>query len=262
MSTEKIIKALIVDDEERSRRAIASIINNYATNTEIVGEAESVNTAIKLIGDKNPNVILLDINMPYKNGFDLLKELPDRKYHVIFITAYEGYALRAIKFHAFNYILKPVNIDELVNTLDDLEKIVGKENEYDHLQKLIEDLNNPKSDKHKLAIPAKEGREYVEIGEIVRFKADGSATWIYLTDGRKVLSSKNLGEYQKILPQEDEGTLHFFMRIHHGDIINFSQINKLHSKESKFEMKDGTLLNIAQRRRSDVMKLLKNRKLI
>ncbi len=259
MSKEKKIKALIIDDEVKSRNTISAIIRKYTDNTEIVGQAESVKTAIKLINSLEPNLLLLDINMPFETGFDLLKQLPKRKYHVIFITAYEGFALRAIKFHAFNYILKPVNIDELVKSLSDLENIIETENDYEKLKILIEDLNEPKIEKHKIAIPAKEGREYVQISEIVRLKADGSATWIHLLDGRKIISSKNLGEFEKMLPKEDEATEHFFMRVHHGDLINFSQIHKLNKQENYFELKDGTIVNIAQRKRSATMKSLKKR---
>jgi len=262
MSEEKKIKALIIDDEAKSRNTISAIINKYSNNTEIVGEADSVKNAIKMINKLEPNLLLLDINTPFESGFDLLKQLPKRKYHVIFITAYEGFALRAIKFHAFNYILKPVNIDELVASLKDLEDIIDTETDYENLKELIEDLNEPKVEKHKIAIPAKEGREYIQISDIIRLKADGSATWIYLLDGRKIMSSKNLGEYEKLLPKEEEATEHFFLRVHHGDVINFSQIYKLNKQENFFELKDGTIINIAQRKRSMTMKALKKRNLI
>ena len=259
---EKEIKAIIIDDEAKSRNTIKAIINKYADNTEIIAEAESAKVAIKLIEKLQPNLLLLDINMPYESGFDLLKQLPKRKYHVIFITAYEGFALRAIKFHAFNYILKPVNIDELLNSLNELEKIIHIQNDYDQLKELIADLNEPKVEKHKIAIPAKEGREYIQISDIVRLEADGSATWLFLSDGRKIISSKNLGEYEKLLPSEEEATEHFFLRIHHGDIINFSYIHKLNKQDNCFELNDGTIKNIAQRKRSTTMKILKKRNLI
>jgi len=259
---EKKIKAIIIDDEAKSRNTIKAIINKYADNTEIIAEAESAKVAIKLIEKLQPNLLLLDINMPFESGFDLLKQLPKRKYHVIFITAYEGFALRAIKFHAFNYILKPVNIDELLNSLNELEKIIDTQNDYDQLKELITDLNEPKVEKHKIAIPAKEGREYIQISDIVRLEADGSATWLFLNDGRKIISSKNLGEYEKLLPSEEGATEHFFLRIHHGDIINFSYIHKLNKQNNCFELNDGTIKKIAQRKRSTTMKILKRRNLI
>jgi two-component system LytT family response regulator len=260
-TTDKKIKALIIDDEAKSRNTIAAIIRKYSTNTDIVGEADSVKNALKAIDLYNPNLLLLDVNMPFETGFDLLKQLPKRKYRVIFITAYEGFALRAIKFHAFNYILKPVNIDELINTLNDLEEIIDSEQDYSNLKELISDLNEPKVENHKIAIPAKEGREYVQISDIVRLMADGSATWIYINDGRKVISSKNLGEYEKLLPKEEESSDHFFMRVHHKDIINFNYIAKLNKLENFFELKDGSTVNIAQRKRSLIMKILKKRRL-
>jgi len=262
MEKKKKIKAIIIDDELKSRKTIAAIIKKYSDNTEIIGEADSVKNALKIIDLAKPNLLLLDINMPYETGFDLLKQLPKRKYHVIFITAYESFALRAIKFHAFNYILKPVNIDELVDTLSELEKIIDTENDYNQLKELISDLNEPKVEKHKIAIPAKEGREYIQISDIVRLQADGSATWIFLNDGRKVLSSKNLGEYEKLLPTEQEATEHFFIRVHHKDIINFNQIHKLNKVENFFLLKDGSQINIAQRKRSTTMKILKKRNLV
>jgi len=262
MEAIKPIRAVIIDDEEKSRNTISAIISKYTKNTQIVGEAGSVKTAIKLINQVEPNLLLLDINMPFETGFDLLKQLPKRKYNVIFITAYEGFALRAIKFHAFNYILKPVNIDELVETLDELEHIIDSKNDHERLKVLIEDLNEPKLEKHKIAIPAKEGREYIQIDSVVRMKADGSTTKIFLDDGRMIVSSKNLGEYEKLLPNEEETSEHFFMRVHHGDIINFNYIKKLIKAENLFLLKDGTEIVIAQRKKSQTLKILKKKKLL
>lgn len=262
MEATKPIRAVIIDDEQKSRNTLSAIISKYTENTNIVGEADSVKNAIKLINQVEPNLLLLDINMPFETGFDLLKQIPKRKYHVIFITAYEGFALRAIKFHAFNYILKPVNIDELINTLNDLENIIDSQNDHERLKALIDDLNEPKIENHKIAIPSKEGREYIQMNTVVRMKADGSSTKIFLSDGRMIVSSKNLGEYEKLLPSEEETSEHFFMRVHHGDIVNFSYIDKLNKVDNLFVLKDGTEIVIAQRKKSQTMKILKKKNLL
>ena len=171
------LKALIVDDEQDAVNFIHSLINEFCPMLNVVGTAFSSKEAISAINQTHPDIVFLDVEMPNGSGFDLLAHFPEKKFDVIFITAFDHYALKAIKFSAVDYLLKPININEFIQAV---EKILNKRSSL-HYQNLnfLALLENVKSSQPiKLAIPTSEGMEYISTPEIIRIEADRSYCWL------------------------------------------------------------------------------------
>jgi len=210
---------------------------------------------------QNPNLLLLDIEMPHGSGFDLLKRLNRSDFEVIFITGFDQYALQAIKFHALDFLLKPLDALQLVEAVIEAEKRIKGKRDQKRLEQLLANLNNPDPTTHHLAIPTTDGREFIPINQIVYCEADGGYTSFCLDQGRQLLSSKNLGEYEKILPKANTSYQHCFFRVHHSFLINLSYIKKYNSKENYIQMKDESNISIAHRRKSNFLQILKEMRL-
>ncbi len=237
------VKALIVDDEKDAVGFISSIIREYCPRLEVVGTASSASEGSKIIIEKNPDLVFLDVEMPHGSGFDLLATFPDKSFDVIFITAFNHYAIRAIKFSAVDYILKPININEFIEAVN---KVIHKRSTLhgrpQNYQALFENLNS--SSPSKLAIPTADGMEYLNTKEIIRIEADRSYCWFYLTDKRKILVSKNLKEYQELLDQRN------FFRPHNSHLINLDFVKKFIRHEGgSVEMTDGSFIPVSRLRR-------------
>ena len=245
---ERKIRAIIIDDESKSRDNLNWILKEYCPNVEVLAEADSARNALSLIESLSPNLLFLDVEMPHGTGFDLLKWLPEINFEVIFVTGFDHYALQAIKYHALDYLLKPIDIDELVEAVKKTEVQISKKIDTERLEKLLQNLQDRNTEERQIAIPMRDGREFFPIDQIVSCEADGSCTWIQLEAGRKVLSSKNLGEYEKILPKPEAQFKNRFFRVHYSYIVNLSSILKFNRREKYVELKDGRKISIAQRR--------------
>lgn len=251
------IDALIVDDEAKSRNILKKLLMNYCPQINVVGLADSVNAAYKLFLEHQPGLIFLDVEMPHGSGFDLLRRLPNLNVEVIFVTGFDHYALKAIKFHALDYLLKPVDIDELIQAVRKAEKTIREQEDAERLKQLIANLANPDTGTQQIAVPTSDGRQFIPVEQIIYCEADGGCTWIFLKDRKKMFSSRNLGEYEKLLPTATDSQKHRFYRIHYGQLVNLFYIEKYNSRESFVEMKNGAKINIAQRRKAKFLELIK-----
>lgn len=236
-----MIRILIVDDELNSRELLRSMVEKYCSDAVVIGDVGDIEKAESLINLHRPNLILLDIEMPHGSGFKLLDRFPNPGFEVVFVTGFDQYALKAIKAEALDYLLKPVDIDELEEAIEKvrqrlLEKAVFQKNE-----------EESKSIRH-ISLPTNLGREYVKIKDVIYFEADGSCTRIQLAD-RQMYSSKNLGEYEKIV-SESGSEKHLFYRIHHGYLVNFQFIHRFNRQENHVELTTKKQLPLAQRRKS------------
>ena len=215
----QLIKTIIVDDSDKSRNVLTKLLNQEFPNVDIVGEADNITSAYNYIIEEMPDLVFLDIEMPNGNGFDLLKKFEQVPFQVIFVTAYDHYAIKAIKCSALDYILKPVDIAELRKSV---KKIIIN-NDHASLQSQInllrEEVNNPKSI-NKVAINTKDGIEFLPASDIIQLKADGSYTEIYLTDSKKFVASKSLKEFEFLIEKNN------FFRSHRSHIINLDHLIK------------------------------------
>ena len=252
-----LIRALIIDDEPRGRNILRTLLGKYCPEVNIIGDADSADAAYAMILKHKPNLLFLDVEMPHGSGFDLLKRLPNTDFEVIFVTGFDHYALQAIKFHALDYLLKPVDIDELMQAVQKVKVALAESLNTHRLTQLLDNLNNPDQAAHKIAIPNAEGREFISVENIIRCASDGNCTWFFLKTGRKILSTKNLGEYEKLLPDAHSNGVHRFFRVHHGHLINLNYIQFVNRRENFVQMKDDAKIGIAHRRKSSFLDLLK-----
>lgn len=246
-----MIKTLIVDDEERSRNSLHKMLENYCPDISVVGKTGSAEQAKLMVRQLKPDILFLDIQMPGENGIELMRSLGPGSPAVIFITAYSSYAMEAIKLSAFDYILKPVDVDELVQTVEKfkLRQLSNKSMDEDSL--VSEKSTNKKQ---VLTIPTQEGLEFIDLDELVRCSALKNYTLFYLRSGKKIISSKNMGEYENALQQHD------LFRVHHSHIVNIREIRKyIKGRGGCVLMSDGEAIEVAQRRKTEFFSFLEER---
>ncbi|MCU0473141.1 MAG: LytTR family DNA-binding domain-containing protein [Bacteroidales bacterium] len=240
----KKLKTVIIDDEANAVDFISSIIGEYCPDLEVAGKANDVADGVQKIQDIKPGLIFLDVEMPNGTGFDLLTQFPEKDFDVIFITAFNHYAIKAIKFSAVDYILKPININEFIEAVN---KVVQKRanppiNAGENFRILMENLKT--ATPSRLAIPTSDGMEYLNPKDIIRIEADRSYSWFYLTGNRKILVSKHLKEFQDLLGDRN------FFRSHNSFLINLKFVHKYIRKEGGYIlMQDGAQIPVSRNRK-------------
>jgi two-component system LytT family response regulator len=212
------IKALVVDDEENSRKALLNMLQYYWKDIDVIGQAENITGAYEMINEYNPDVVFLDIQMPGGNGFELLKKFKPIPFKVIFVTAYDHFALRAIKLSAVDYLLKPVSPKELIRSVGKLEKQMDVEDMFDKQIETLED--NMQSDRQvkKIILNTSTTMHVIKINEVIRCEADENYTRVITEDGKAVLVAKTLKDFDEMLSPFG------FCRIHQSHLINLSHV--------------------------------------
>jgi len=238
------MKAVIIDDEKQSRELLRTLIDSYCPELSICGVAGSVEEGFNLINTCNPAIVFLDIEMQSSTGFDLLQKLDSINFDVVFTTAYEHYALKAIEFSALAYILKPIDISDLRAVI---HKTIQKENKYGRNRRIDQLLSNLYKERpSKITIATLEDVLFVEISDIIRCEAKGAYTELYLKDATKITASKNLKEFESLLSD------HGFFRVHNSHLVNLESVKRyIRSDSGYIEMKDGKQIPIANHRKQD-----------
>lgn len=242
-----MLDVIIIDDEANAIELISSILLDKYPDVNIVGKAQSPFEAIKLINQLKPDLVFLDIEMPEANGFELLEALPERKFETIFITAYDKYALKAFRYSAMDYLLKPIDVDDFSDAVAKaIRKIMHGEPRLDNYKILFDNLKAEQP--FKVALPSNKGVEYVEIKEIVRIVADGRYSSIHLEDGRSITVTKLLNELINIVDNK------FFFRTHKSHFINLNFVRMFVKSEGNYiEMKDGSHVSISRNRKDEFL---------
>ncbi len=247
-----MIKALIIDDEPKAVKNTAALLKLFS-NVEVVGSANSAETARQVMLSTQPNLIFLDINMPEENGFDFLESLPNRNFQVIFITAHHGYALKALRANALDYLQKPIDIDDLSNAIQKVEKVIGTQRtsednlQLNHLAEAFYKLNK-KEELDKMAVPYQGGFKILEFKDIMYFQGEGNYSTIYLQNFEKLTITRQLGYVEDILPKS------IFFRIHKSSIVNLNYITGYNNSNGSIAiLKDGNSLSISRRRLDDFL---------
>lgn len=236
-------KAIIVDDEEDSREIIALLLNDYFPNIHVVDKIDSVRSAVRQIPGQQPDIIFLDIELGDGTGFDLLQCLPGFNGLVIFITAYDNYAIKAIKASAMDYLLKPLNREEFRNAITKAMARLAH-NQGPAVQ--------PAQGVRKIGIPSLTGYNFVEADSIIRCEADGNYSAVYFTKAPRVLVSKPLTYFETDLKK------YGFMRVHHKHLVNLNQvINYVKGKNGGYiTMSDGAQLEVSARKKPLLLKVI------
>jgi len=246
-----MLKALIVDDESVGAHILKTQLYKYCPGVTVMGVAYSADEAEEKIARLSPNLVFLDVEMPKADGFDLLGRLKNINFEVIFTTAHNEYAIKAIRHNALDYLLKPIGPDELVAAVKKCEKrIVKGYSDNINVKNLV--LAIALSQKaRRLAIPTPNEILYAEIGNIIRFEADSNYTRIYFTDGKFIISSKTLKEYDEALKGQN------FFRIHKTHLVNLGHIKKFVKADGGYVLlSDGTSLEVARRKKDELLGLL------
>jgi two-component system LytT family response regulator len=247
------MKTLLIDDEQPSREALRHYLSKYCPEVTVVGEAESVESGLEAIRLHQPELIFLDIEMPFGNGFDLLEQLPaDQEPEVVFVTAYEQYALRALRLSAAHYLLKPVDIDDLIDAVAKVKSRLGLREQGQVNKALLANLKSGAAEVPKrLALPLIDGLEIITPEEIRYLEAADNFTSFVLKDGRKLLICRKLKFYDALLTPAG------FCRIHRSTVVNLSQVRRYHrGKGGAVTLEDGTELVVAAARKQALLEAL------
>jgi two-component system LytT family response regulator len=213
-----MIRALIVDDEKPSRELMCNYLKEFCDDVEIAGTASSVRTAFRAIQKYSPDVVFLDIEMPDGKGFDLLAMFENIEFKVVFTTAYSEYAIKAFRVNAADYLLKPVKIDELKAAVERVRNGNSLKIDSDKVGALLQSLSDNTNSQPVIVISNIKGFEVLKINDIIMCKADGYCTNFFLEGKRKLVSSKNLKQYENLL------TSHNFLRVHNSYLININHV--------------------------------------
>lgn len=238
-----MIKSVIIEDEIRSRKILENSLKNYCENVEVSGFAETVASGIETIRNIKPDLVFLDIDLPDGSGFEILDQLEKPWPDIIFVTAYNEFAVNAFRISAIDYLLKPVDPEQLQAAV---EKASNNSDSEDQQFKKIETFkeNNVSGRLNKMVLPTFNGLQFVRTDQIVRLKADGNYTTFYLVDGNKFLVSKPIREYEALL--ENLG----FYRVHQSSIVNLNLIEKyIRGEGGIIVMEDGSEVEVARRRK-------------
>jgi two-component system LytT family response regulator len=243
--------ALIIDDEKNGRENLAGLIRQYCPQLRIVAEAASVEEAIQKIEEFRPRLIFLDIEMPGGNGFKLLEHFKTFPFEVIFVTAYDNYAIKAIRFSASDYILKPINLNELITAVEKVCQRITRQNENEQLRQLYLNTRHPINP--KIGLPTGERIEFVEVNSIIRCQGESNYTHIYFTDRKPVLSAKSLIEFEELLGE------YGFIRVHKAHLVNLNHVTSLSKNDGGILiLSNGDSVMISRRRKDFVNESLKN----
>lgn len=245
-----MMKAIIVDDELNNRENLRQLLKIHCPEVTIVAACTSAAEAREEIICLDPDLVFLDIEMPGGNGFSLLESLPDPDFEVIFVTAYGHYGIKAIKFSALDYLLKPIDITELTEAVKKAEEKIALRQENRRMKHLLQNSKLPDENK-TIALSLADKIEFIEIDTIIRCEAENNYTTFYLTDGQKLVVSKTLKEFDELL------TPCHFLRVHQSHLINLRQVKSFIKSDGGYiRMKDGSSVSISRQRRETVLNIL------
>jgi two-component system, LytTR family, response regulator len=244
------MKAIIIDDEQKGRNLLNEVVKRYCPDLEIGGLAQNAAEGIALIRSYQPDFVFLDIQMPEVNGFQMLELLNEISFDIVFVTAYNDYAVKAYKYAAFDYLLKPVDPEELQDTVRRLREKQKNLNLQGRLDLLMKTLEKPHQLPSKITIHSTDGITILNISEIVYLEADGPYSIFYLEKGHKIVSSHNLKEYEEILEP------HRFFRTHHSYLVNLNHIRKYVRSDAYVLLSNGQHVDVSKRRKDEFLQVL------
>jgi len=247
-----MIRAVIIDDEKNNIDNLAGLLKKQALNVEVTGIAKNGDDGIEVILGTRPDLLFLDIQMSGKNGFDVLRALPHHQFEVIFVTAYDQYGIQAVKFAAIDYLLKPINPEELKISIAKVESKLNEKKGNLQLENLLELIKHKDSKKeHKLALATTKEIRFVNTGDIVRCESSNAYTKFYLVDGKSIMVSKPIFEYEELLNDYD------FIRCHQSHLVNKKYIKSLIKEDGgRLLLEDNTQIPVSRSKKENVLKAL------
>ncbi len=245
-----MIKAVIVEDEKIAQEVLSDYIKRYCPSIQLMGVASDIHEAVPMIHDLKPDIVFLDVEMPYGNGFDVLDACSDVAFETIFITAYAEYAIKAINKAAAYYLLKPLSIEELILAVEKVKSNIDSKHQLNRNRILLENLAEKKSELHQLVLPTLEGFDVIKAENVVRLQGNGNFTDIFLHGKQKKMVCRFLKYFEELLPDH-------FIRIHKSHIVNSKYIVSYHKGSGGYvTLEDGSEIEVSVTYKDELLKLL------
>lgn len=251
MNTLQKIRSVIVEDEQAACEALKKYLEKYCPQIELAGEAHNCKEAIPLLHELEPQLVFLDVEMPFGNAFDVLEGCKDLYFETIFVTAFSEYSLRALNQSAAYYLLKPVSIEELILAVSKVQQHIINKEVFNRNKILVENFHEPRPGNQKVILPTLEGFEVVRMEEIIRLQGNGNFTDIYLAGKKKKMVCRFLKYFAELLPYP-------FVRVHKSHIINLNRVKSYHKAYGGYVvLDDETEIEISSSYKEDFLKLFK-----
>lgn len=252
-----MITAVLVDDDSNLREGMKALLNRYAPEIQILGEAENVTNAVSVIDQLNPQVVFLDIQLADGTGFDILEKLTEKNgkiaSQVVFITAHEEYAIKAFRFSALDFLLKPVDPEELQKVIEKIKNTVKKNDTFSHIDLLLENIRKKVDNFKRIALSTSDGIHLFDVSDIIRCESTDNYTTFYIRNSKPILISKTLKEYEELLTEQG------FERIHQSHLINLAYLKSYIKKDGGYViMADNSNLPVSQRKKDRLQELIRN----
>jgi len=246
-----MIQAVIIDDEKKCVSLLKHLVDNYCPEIQVVAVAHSALEGIAIIKTWKPGLVFLDIEMPDKTGFELLNSLQDIDFQVIFTTAYDHYAIKAIRFSALDYLLKPIDLNDLKEALLRLDKKQSTANRLNNIDMLVQNIRSLQPNFSKITLSTQEGLVILQVNEIVYCQASGAYTLFFLKNKEKVTASRILKEYEDLLKE------HNFFRVHNSWLVNMNEIRKYVKGDGGYVvMSNGDEVQVSKRKKDEFLEIL------
>jgi len=244
-----MLQAVLIDDDESNLNSLSEKLGKHCPQIEIIARCDNASDGIKVIDSLEPDVVFLDIEMPVMNGFVMLQQLAFKNFELIFVTAYDHYAIKAIRYSALDYLVKPVEVEELKAAVVKAASNRSNRSADSQVDILLEYLQ--KKQPRRISIPTAGGLQFINIEDIIYLEASDNYTYIYLSTSKKFLVSRTLKDFEDMLPAE------IFLRIHHSNIINKSFVERyIRGDGGQVVMKNGVVLDVSKRKKSDFLQAM------
>ncbi|HWH61745.1 MAG TPA: LytTR family DNA-binding domain-containing protein [Ginsengibacter sp.] len=249
-----MIRAILIDDEEHCLDTLSIILKDFCPQVQILEQCSSAKQGLDAIEKLKPNLVFIDIEMPLMNGFELLEQFTEIPFSIVFTTSYNQYAIKAIRFSALDYLLKPIDPKELITAVHKVEtkkKLPGEE----QFQMLLSKIANKDIVFPKISVPTSDGFELIPVEQIMFCEANDNYTWFHLTGKRKIIACRMLKEVEEQL-----NDFAFFVRVHHSYLVNIKEATKYVRGEGGYIiMSDGSSVNVSRSRKDALLKLFMNK---
>lgn len=231
------IRSVIVEDESAAREVLRNYLEKYCPQVVVVGEAQNIKEAVPLLHELAPQLVFLDVEMPFGNAFDVLEACKDLQFETIFVTAFSEYSLKALNQSAAYYLLKPISIEELIVAVNKVQQQIAKHEIFNRNRIIVENFRETKPEKQQVILPTMEGFEVVKMEEIIRLRGNGNFTDLYLTSGQKKMACRFLKHFDEILPLP-------FLRVHKSHIVNLTFV-KSYNKGGYLTLQDDNEVEVS-----------------
>ncbi|CAM3335813.1 Two component transcriptional regulator, LytTR family [Flavobacterium longum] len=248
MSPQKI-RSVIVEDESAAREVLRNYLQKYCPQVDVVGEAQNIKEAVPLLHEMKPQLVFLDVEMPFGNAFDVLEACKDLQFETIFVTAFSEYSLKALNQSAAYYLLKPISIEELIIAVNKVQQQIATQELFNRNQIIVENFRETKPEKQQVILPTMEGFEVVKMEDIVRLRGNGNFTDLHLSNGQKKMACRFLKHFDEILPLP-------FLRVHKSHIVNLNFVKK-YNKGGYLTLEDDSEIEVSPTYKEEFLKNFK-----